>query len=233
MSLHPALAILKPIIEDLVKAIGIPCEVVLHNLRDPSHSIIAIAGDITGREVGSPLTDLGLRLLRLGRLKENLIAYSTTTPDGRPLRSSTLYIRDENDEVIGSLCINVDLTYWNMMNRLISELCETKPLVESGEQVAETFDSNIADILRKSVESTIEECGKPVPLMEKSEKLEVVSVLEDTGIFLIRGAVDYVADALGVSRPTVYNYLAELRSSERFGRSSFNSQPMTESTEIK
>ena len=122
MSLHPALAILKPIIEDLVKAIGIPCEVVLHNLRDPSHSIIAIAGDITGREVGSPLTDLGLRLLRLGRLKENLIAYSTTTPDGRPLRSSTLYIRDENDEVIGSLCINVDLTYWNMMNKLMTSL---------------------------------------------------------------------------------------------------------------
>ena len=90
---------------------------------------------------------MGLRLLRLGRLKENLIAYSTTTPDGRPLRSSTLYIRDE---------------------------------------------------------------------------LEIVRVLEDTGIFLIRGAVDYVADALGVSRPTVYNYLAELRSSERFGKSSLS-----------
>jgi predicted transcriptional regulator YheO len=217
VSLHPALESLKQIIEDLVKAIGIPCEIVLHNLRDPSCSIIAIAGDITGRKVGSPLTDLGLRLLHLGYLQENLIAYPTTAPDGRPLRSSTLYIRDEFGEVIGSLCVNVDLTYWTVMNRLIAELCDTKPMLRSGEAVAETFEDNVTDVLRKSVEHAIEGCGKPVPLMEKTEKLEVVRMLEDAGIFLIRGSVDYVADALGVSRPTVYNYLAELRSTERFG----------------
>jgi predicted transcriptional regulator YheO len=68
------------------------------------------------------------------------------------------------------------------------------------------------------VDKAIQECGKPAALMERTEKLEVVHTLEGEGIFLIRGAVDYVADVLGVSRPTIYNYLSELKSGERFGR---------------
>jgi predicted transcriptional regulator YheO len=224
MALHPVLEALQPLIADLVKAIGIPCEIVLHNLRDPSCSIIAIEGSITDREVGSPLTDLGLRLLRLGELHENLIGYATTAPDGRPLRSSTLYVRDEHGEVIGSICINVDLTYWVVMNRMINEICQTTPLLQSGGTVAETFDSSVVEVLKKSVERAINECGKPAPLMDKSEKLEVVSSLERSGVFLIRGAVDYIADSLGVSRPTVYNYLAELRSSEQFSSVSLPGQ---------
>lgn len=208
---------LKQVVEDLVSAIGIPCEVVLHDLRDPSRSIIAIAGDITGRAVGGPTTDLVLRLLQSGQIKENLISYPATTPDGAPLRSSTLFVRDEEGEVIGCLCINIDLTYWTIIHNFVSDLCETKPLNNSEHPVSERFEASVGDMLRASVEHAIEETGQPVPLMQKAHKLNVVRTLDDEGVFLIRGAVDYVADSLGVSRPTIYNYLAELKSSERFG----------------
>ncbi len=48
-----------------------------------------------------------------------------------------------------------------------------------------------------------------VPLAELSreQKQEVVAHLDDQGAFQLRRAVDDVADALGVSRFTVYNYL--------------------------
>jgi len=220
MDLPPVLEGIKQIVEDLVKAIGIPCEIVLHDLQNPSRSIVAIGGDLTGRSVGGPLTDLGLRMLRSGGFEENLISYTNTTPDGRPLRASTLFIRDESGEVIGALCINIDITYWTVVNKFITDLCDVEPLSESGEPVTETFELGVTDLLRKAVEKAVHNLGKPALLMERAEKLEVVRTLEDEGIFLIRGAVDYVADALGVSRPTIYNYLSELKSGERFGRNS-------------
>ncbi len=214
MKPHPALEGLKQVVEDLVKAMGISCELVLHDLRDPSCSIIAIAGDVTGRKVGGPLTDLGLRLLRSGQFEENLIAYPATF-DGKPLRSSAIFVRDESGEVIGVLCVNIDLTYWMVASKLIGELCDTKPLVQSDEDVVETFEVNVANMLKRIVEEAIEEVGKPVSLMQKAQKMEVVRILDKEGLFLIRGAIGYVADVLGVSRATTYNYLSELRNSEQ------------------
>ncbi|MFE2383200.1 PAS domain-containing protein, partial [Streptomyces misionensis] len=35
------------------------CEVVLHDLRDPDHSIRAIENNLSGRRVGDPATELG------------------------------------------------------------------------------------------------------------------------------------------------------------------------------
>jgi hypothetical protein len=49
--------------------------------------------------------------------------------------------------------------------------------------------------------------GKGVGDMSRTEKQQVVRFLDDRGAFLIRRAVEDVADRLGVSRFTVYNYL--------------------------
>ena len=49
--------------------------------------------------------------------------------------------------------------------------------------------------------------------MTKEEKVSLVASLEYAGAFLIKGAVDFAAKAMGVSKYTVYNYLKEVRSS--------------------
>ena len=49
--------------------------------------------------------------------------------------------------------------------------------------------------------------GKGVAGMSRSEKQQVVHFLDERGAFLIRRAVEDVADRLGVSRFTIYNYL--------------------------
>jgi hypothetical protein len=49
--------------------------------------------------------------------------------------------------------------------------------------------------------------GKGVTDMSRTEKQQVVRFLDDRGAFLIRRAVEDVADRLGVTRFTIYNYL--------------------------
>jgi predicted transcriptional regulator YheO len=80
------------IVEPLSRAFGRDCEVVLHDLSNLDSSVYAIGGDLTGRSVGSPPTDLLLQHVLAGA-KSNLIGYETVLPDGRRCRSSTIFIR--------------------------------------------------------------------------------------------------------------------------------------------
>ncbi|WP_047240294.1 helix-turn-helix transcriptional regulator [Corynebacterium epidermidicanis] len=102
-----------PLVEFLGDAIGPNCELVLHDLDVPDRSIVAIAnGHISGREIGGPVTDFALRFMRQGASSQatSLSGYRAINSSGRICRSSSYFIRDENGELRGMLCINVDIT---------------------------------------------------------------------------------------------------------------------------
>ena len=72
-------------------------------------------------------------------------------------------------------------------------------------------DNKVSTVLAELVNKAIEAFGKPVIYMNKDEKVSVVKTLDTQGTFLIKGAIDYVANVLCVSRYTIYNYLDEIR----------------------
>ncbi len=205
---HCILAALREIVPSLTRALGDDVEIVLHELSHPQDSAIAIEGNITGRKVGAPLTDLVLRVLRQGRVERDLINYPNRTSDGKVLRSSTIFVRDERREVIGCLCINFDITRWVVAKHVVEGYCRTEPL---DDKTHETFTQDIEALLRSNIEDVIRQEGMPVAMMKKEDKLKVVKSLDERGVFLIKGAVEAVANVLRVSRYTIYNYLDETR----------------------
>jgi len=56
--------------------------------------------------------------------------------------------------------------------------------------------------------------GKPVSSMKKDDKKEVVRYLNSKQFFLVKGAIEEIAERLGVTRYTIYNYLAEIKAEE-------------------
>lgn len=122
-ALQPPLpATLRPY-EDVMKLLaafsGPNCEVVLHDLSDPVHSVVRVEnGEVTGRAVGQGLRHLVPNLLRMSRTDDG--ALSSESPNllpvywlrsrGRLIRALSLLIRDDAGEVIGVLCINQDVT---------------------------------------------------------------------------------------------------------------------------
>lgn len=48
----------------------------------------------------------------------------------------------------------------------------------------------------------------------RADKQRVVRMLDERGAFLLRGAVDDIANAMGVSRITIYNYLNAIEAGE-------------------
>ncbi len=208
---------LKPIVYAIAETIGRNCEVILHDLSDPEPSIIAIAnGHVTGRKEGDSITDLALEYIRRGPKKgDRLVNYATKSPDGRPLKSTTVFLRNEDGVIIGFLCINMDISQASVAKAFLEDLTQVTNLEPSGEESSPgTFAPNIGQLLRTAITRAVEDVGKPPNFMGREDKLRVVSALDEKGMFLIKGAVEKVAEALGVSRYSVYNYLDEVRARE-------------------
>ena len=65
-------------------------------------------------------------------------------------------------------------------------------------------------MIEKIIAEAIEELNKPIELMNKEEKMSFVKILDEKGVFLVKGAVDDLAEMLGVSKFTVYNWLEKV-----------------------
>ena len=119
------LEFLKQLAHGLTAQFGSSCEVVIHDLtkKNLDKSIVYIEnGHVSNRHAGDGPSGIVLETLSSdpGKLKDRL-AYLTRTEDGRILKSSTLYIRDENGKVVYIFSINY-LNHRNVMNRCILKI---------------------------------------------------------------------------------------------------------------
>ncbi|AEE14885.1 YheO-like domain-containing protein [Thermodesulfobium narugense DSM 14796] len=198
------------IADSICEMFGKNCEVAVHDLRTPERSLIHIAGDITHRQTGAPITDLVLKVLKKSKDKaKDMVGYKSVTKDGRILRSTTSFIRDKKGKIIGAFCVNFDVT------EFIGTYNVFKDLLEKGSEYDknETFAKNLNETIETLTQEAILFFGKQPSSFSPEEKIKFVSYLDEKGAFLIKGSVEYVASILGLSKFTVYSYLQKVRSS--------------------
>lgn len=202
---------LAQIAESLVRTFPRHLEVVVHDLADPRHSIRHIAGDVTRRKAGGPLTDLVVRALRReGREIRDRYNYRTTTRDGRVLKSTTSFIRDRQGEVVAAFCVNFDTTdYCNATHAL--EMFASAAASFDDEEKIETFATSIHETIEALFEQTVAQIGKQPASMTTAERMDLLRALEENGVFRIKGSVDQVSRRMGISKYTVYGYLKKIR----------------------
>ena len=201
--------------QGLAEAVGKNCGLVLHDFSDPEKSIVCIAnGNITGRKVGDTLDALGFQLLRQPP-KADLLNYQTTTKSGKVLRSSSIFLRNEKGEIVGSICVNYDVTG---VARLQEWLQETIGPVEPGPR--EEFEHSVDEVLDRLVQDAVHGTGKNIADLRRNDKIAIIAHLESKGAFLIRYSVDRIAESLNISKYTIYNYLAEIKQSSTAVRES-------------
>lgn len=214
--LHPNLQTALQLVDGLSQMLGCRYEVILHDLRHVESSIVAIRGNITKREIGGPVTNYLLQLLKTyGDDAPNSINYRSVLPDGRILRSSTMFIRDGDGHIIGSLCVNQELTDYLVLSKLADEMVAFQQPEEKEETPQELFANDINEVMESMVLDEIQTVNRPVAYMQKEDKLAIVGNLEKKGIFDVKGSVEYVAERLGVTNFTIYNYLKEIRCSRK------------------
>ncbi len=216
--INPILENYIPVVKAIAKTFGPDCEVLLHDISNLESSIIAIEnGNVTGRKIGSPITDLGLYFLKSDLFKNaDFIAnYQTESKDGKKLKSTSIFIRDDKKKIIGFLCINYALDHLSELRKKIDDFCAVNKDVDknafNNEEKEEIFTDNIDDLLERVFIKAKEKIRKPIEKMQKADKLEVVKYLQKKGVFLVKGNIDKIANKLNVSRYTIYNYLSEIK----------------------
>lgn len=195
------------------------CEIVLHDLLKPyEHTIVDIRnGDVTGRKIGGCGSNLGLEVLKGSVKNGDIYNYITYTDNNKVLRSSTIYIRDDDENVIGSICINTDISeslafekYLKNFNKYSVEINNIDNN-ESSPQVKEFFVDNIQDLLIQLFAQAENSVGVPAALMNRNEKLDFLKYLDEKGAFLITKSGEKVCEFLSISKYTLYKYLDETR----------------------
>ena len=194
---------------------GSNCEIVVHDLEssDLNHSIVAIEnGHISGRKIGDGPSHIVLQALRdRDHLKGDRLSYLTRTKDGKILKSSTIYIRNESGQPVGIFAINYDISLMSAAAQQISSFIST----DSEESPDEPIALNVADLLDELIAQSARSIGKPVALMTREDKIQFIRSLNDAGAFLITKSGPKVCEYLSISKYTLYTYLDEIKSAQQ------------------
>lgn len=198
----------KPVADMIFATFGNNCEVVVHDLQNVQSSLIYIKGTVTERELGAPTTEVILKELRQhGNQVQDMLGYTTRMREGKLVKTSISFIRNDNGEVIGFLGINFDITAFSMVNQIIKDFSSTSDANPAEHHLNESYAKNIEEVFEHLISTALIETGIPISDMTRDEKIRFVRNLEEKGTFLIQGSTDRIAKVLGVSKQTIYNYL--------------------------
>ena len=204
---------LKQLAHGMAVQFGSSCEVVIHDLskKDLENSIVHIEnGHVSNRHTGDGPSGIVLETLRTDPEKlQDRLAYLTRTEDGRILKSSTLYIRDEKGRVNYLFSINYDITTLLAAETTIKGLMKIHHDEDEKEKSSDSpqkITHSVTELLDMLIEQAIARIGKPVALMTKDDKVAVVQYLNNAGAFLITKSGDKVSSLLG-SKFTLYSYM--------------------------
>lgn len=198
---------LQRLAKGLAKQFGNDCEIVIHDLRDRNSesTIIAIEnGHVSNRTVGGSPSRIVLETMAAkADSAEDHLDYMTQTSDGKLVKSSSIYIRDEKGEVIGIFCINYDITRISMAEGFLKDFLHAAPQAEIRVKIPQ----NVGELLDELIDSAMKHVGKPVALMKKADKVKAIQYLKKAGAFQILKSGDKVCKLLGISKFTLYNYI--------------------------
>ncbi|MDV9032580.1 PAS domain-containing protein [Pseudomonas sp. RAC1] len=211
------LTVLKAALQALGSVAPGNLEILLHDLDRPEHSVIAIVnGHLSGRRVGSPILaapeqDQGFKaLMQASRDQQGcdpvVLNDYPTSLKGRSLRSATAIFRDSSGHPFASLCVNTDLTG---LDAAMTFLRHFQPLGAGGVEQTPGDAADLPQLMAEIIEDALQHSGQG--RLNKQAKVEAVRLMQERGLFIVKGGVEKAADALGVTRYTIYNYLEQLR----------------------
>lgn len=205
---------LKQLAHGLAIQFGSSCEIAIHDLKtkDLEKSIVYIEnGHVSNRQTGDGPSGIVLETLQSDPSTiHDKLSYLTKTEDGRILKSSTFYIRDDDGSISYIFSLNYDITAFTAASTAIQSLIATKDnLPDLTGDSPRQITHNVNELLDLLIEQAVAKVGKPVAMMNKDDKVAVVQYLDHAGAFLVTKSGDKVSSYLGISKFTLYSYMGK------------------------
>ena len=188
---------LKQIAHGIAGQFGKNCEVVIHDIsgKDLISSIAHIEnGHVSGRKVGDGPSHVVLEQMAKKKSDDHL-GYLTRTPDGKVLKSSSVYIKDEDGKVCAIFSINFDISSLAVIHEAMGDLILP---TDCEQREPERIPLNVADLLDDLIARADAMIGKPVAIMTKEDKIRAIRFLNEQGALLITRSGDKISKHFGL-----------------------------------
>jgi predicted transcriptional regulator YheO len=132
--------------------------------------------------------------------------YEKAHDDGSRLKSVSAVLRSATGEKLGFLCINLDLSKLDAAIALLSAF--GMPAAQPPQPL---FRHDWRERINLEIRAFLQEHGMSLKALDRSGRMALLASLETKGLFETRNAAPFVAEALGISRASVYGLLAAAR----------------------
>ena len=208
----------KTTVKFLGSVLGPDYEVVLQDLSNINHSVIAIENG----HISAVFQMLSSKVYE----EDDFIAnYKGVAENGHILRSSSMFIKDSNGNPIGLLCINFDDSRYmelheklfslihpgNFVKNISSGVAESKENVKDlSSRITENFAIDVASLREQIFNDATANFTTPVDRLNQNERKEIMIKLYEQGLFQLKGSIPFVAKRFSCSQATIYRYLGEI-----------------------
>jgi len=178
------------------------CEVVVHDLLDPRHAVLAIHNNLSGRAAGQPATELGLARIMDPQYAQVIANYPNKFADGRQAKSTSIGIKDADGKYIAALCMNVDLTLFQSFQTAMTQFVN----VDTGAAPKESLDPAGSDAIVARIDQFAARLATSPRALKAGDRRALLKELKTSGLLDVRRAMETIAAHIGVSRAAVYSY---------------------------
>ncbi|VVD71407.1 helix-turn-helix transcriptional regulator [Pandoraea terrigena] len=199
----------RKIVEALGQTFAPLVEVVLHDLTEPEHAIVAIANNLSGREPGDAVTEMGLARIADPAFPEVIANYANRFPDGRPAKSTSIGLKNRRGEYVAAICLNMDISMLAAAAASMQQLVNVPNHAPT--PVRETLSTRRLDDIVPLVTDFAAQRNTTPQGLTLAQRREAIRLIEARGLLDLRHAHAEVARALGVARSTVYTYLCDTK----------------------
>ncbi len=207
--MNPYLKSYAKLVEFLAEVLGQNSEIVLHDVTSGEPVVVDIRnGEISGRAIDTPASQHVRRILEFA--KTSGVSYTsnsvTGTKNAQNIRSMSFFIRDEKENLVGLLCINTDnLQLISMRNYLNSLIGDTDKYQD--DVMLEQLNISAEEQTMKCISNIIADNSIDPTSLSQDDKTLIIKTLYQSGVFVLKGAVNITARALEMSIPSVYRYM--------------------------
>ena len=193
----------KKIVQALGKSLAPFCEVVLHDLTRPKAAVVCIENPLSNRHVGDAATELGLARIADPGMPDQLVNYTNRLPDGRPLKSTSIGLRDSDGKFIAAICLNFDVGFFSDVMTYFQEFTRSTPMSLGIKEFSNPSRPSLEHVVRQfAVKRNVQPRG-----LTAEQRRELIVELQRSGMLELKGALSRVAALLGASRTALYHYV--------------------------
>ncbi|VEP12078.1 Transcriptional regulator DauR (fragment) [Hyella patelloides LEGE 07179] len=124
------------------------------------------------------------------------------------MKSISAVIRNSTGKAVGLMCINLDLSKFEEFRQIIDRFMCPDRLIP---QPQELFKDDWQERINIFVHEHLRNQHKHFDNLTRTDKQELVKLLNQEGAFKQKNAASYIGKVLGISRATVYKYLSEFK----------------------